>query len=379
MKICLFEWNAGGHHNFYAKAFAEALDPVADVIVAGSNPLLEAMADLPVETHSLGKPRPRPGPEDGLDKATLAERELELLREVITATDPDHAVVLFADPVLRWLAGAPPFPCSISIFIMFATAHFPRAYDLRLTPRERASAIFKEHNIRRWRRRGDAHEIFGLDAEAVKGWQRRRGAAARWLPEPRLEIEPKPVPDAEKHGCFMFGYIDERKGMDRLSAALSSGCQGLELAIQGDVAPEFRPQLETELATLRAGGVTVETDLRRVPYEQAMERMARSRCALLSFGWRPSGSRVLLEAAVARTPVVVGNDSAVGRLVERHGLGRTADPNDPARLREAILALAGDAGAGASYEENLRRYAEELHGERFPREVRAAFGLDRDR
>lgn len=374
MKICLFEWNYGGHHNFYARAFSEALAPVAEVVMAGSDPLLETMADVPVATHSLGEPRPRPGPGPGLDKASLAKRELELLREAIAATEPDHAVVLFADPVLRWLAAAAPFPCGISIFIMFATAHFPRAYDLPLSPRERASALFKELNIRRWRRRADAHEIFGLDAEAVKGWQRRSGAAARWLPEPALEVEPPALPAAEKHGSFMFGYIDERKGMDRLSAALGSDCDGLELSIYGEVVPEFRQQLEAELETMRSGGVVLDTDFRRVPYEQAMERMASARCALLSFGWRPSGSRVLLEAAVARTPVVVGNDSAVGHLVERHGLGRTADPNDPEALREAILALTGDTGL-EGYRENLRRYAEELHGDRFPGEVRAAFGL----
>lgn len=374
MRICLFEWNAGGHHNFYARAFAEALAPVAEVVVAGSDPLLEAMADVEVETHSLGAPRPRPDREPGLDKASLAGREIELLRGAIAATEPDQAAVLFADPVLRWLAAEPPFPCPISIFIMFATAHFPRAYDLPLSPRERASALFKERNIRRWRAREDAHEIFGLDMEAVKRWRRRRGATARWLPEPRLETVPSPRPAAERRGCFMFGYIDERKGMDRLSAALASGCERLELSIYGEVAPEFRQPLEVELEKMRAGGIVLDTDFRRVPYEQAMERMASSRCALLSFGWRPSGSRVLLEAAVARTPVVVGNDSAVGRLVERYGLGRTADPSDPSRLREAILGVVRDDEAGA-YAESQRHYAEELHGDRFPIEVRAAFGL----
>lgn len=375
MKICLFEWNAGGHHDFYANAFAGALASKAEVIVAGPDPLLEKLDSTTIGLHSLGDPRPRPGPEPGLDKASLAKREVELLREAIAATKPEHAVVLFADPVLRWLAGSPPFPCKISIFVMFASAHFPRAHGLPLSLRERASALFKELNIRRWRRRPDAHELFGLDIEAVKGWQARRGAPARWLPEPRLEIDPAPCPTAEKRGCFMFGYIDERKGMDRLAAALSEGCDGLELSAYGAVAPEYRERLEAELAILRAGGIQLDTDLRRVPYADAMARMARSRCALLSFGWRPSGSRVLLEAAVARTPVVVGNDSAVGRLVERHGLGLTADPANPAELREAILVLAEDPQAPDRYAENLRRYAEELHGDRFPVEVRNAFGL----
>ena len=377
MKICLFEWNAGGHHNFYARAFADALASQADVVVAGSDPLLENIDGSAVEAYSLGESRPRPGPEPGRDKTSLAKREIELLREAIAATGADHAVVLFADPVLRWLAAEPPFPCKVSIFIMFANAHFPRAYGLPLSVRERAGAHFKELNIRRWRRRPDAHEIFGLDTEAVKGWQRRRGATARWLPEPRLEVEPELVPPAEKSGCFMFGHIDERKGIDRLVAAFSEGCAGLDLSMYGAVAPEYRQLLDSELAQMRAAGIQLDTDFRRVPYDEAMERMARSRCALLSFGWRPSGSRVLLEAAVARTPVVAGSDSAVGRLVERHGLGLTADPADPAALREAILTLSEDPEAADRHAESLRHYAEDLHGDRFPLEVQSAFGLHR--
>ena len=77
----------------------------------------------------------------------------------------------------------------------------------------------------------------------------------------------------------------------------------------------------------------------------------------------------------AEHPVVIGDDNAVGRLVERHGLGRTADPTDPAALREAILSIAADQGAPARYEESLRRSAEERHGDRFAGEVRGAFGL----
>jgi hypothetical protein len=375
MKVCLFDWNAGGHHNFYARAFAEALRPGAEIVVAGSDPLLATLADLPLNTHSLGAPRPRPGSGDEHDKVGLAERELDLLREAIAVTEPEQAVVLYGDPVLRWLAAAEPFPCKVSIFVMFATAHFPAAYGLRLSPRARLSAEFKEWNIRRWRKRPDAGVLFGLDAEAVAKWNQGHGASARWLPEPPLEVKPAARPAAEKHGCFLFGYFDERKGTDRLAAALGEGCAGLELALFGDVAPEYRDRLDGELSRLEQGGVELETDFRRVPYELAMEKMSRSRCALLSFGWQPSGSRVLLEAAAARTPVVVSGNSPVGKLVERYELGRTADPSDPAALREAILSIAGDREAADRYEDGLRRYAEQLHGERFANEVRQGLGL----
>ena len=163
MKICLFEWNAGGHHNFYARAFAEALAPVPRWLspapsrcwrtsaTPGRDPLAGGRAAA-TRSQSPGSRQGQPG-EAGTRAAARSSRRHK----------PDHAVVLFADPVLRWLAAEPPFPCKISVFIMFATAHFPRAYGLPLSPRERASALFKERNIRRWRRRGDAHEIFGLD------------------------------------------------------------------------------------------------------------------------------------------------------------------------------------------------------------------------
>lgn len=379
MKICLFDWNAGGHHNFYARSFAEALSGSAEVVVAGSEPLLASIEGPSIERYSLGDPRPRPDREDGLDKVSLAKREIELLRAAVADTGPDRAVVLFADPIMRWLAGAKPFRCKISAFVMFATAHFPGAYGLPLTARERASAEFKEWNIRRWRRRPDADVLFGLDAEAVARWERGRGAPARWLPEPPLEVVPPRRPGEEKNGCFLFGYFDERKGMDRITAALSEDCDGLNLALFGEVAPEYRKRLKAELVQLEGAGVRLETDFRRVPYADAMEKMSRSRCALLSFGWRPSGSRVLLEAAAARTPVVVGNDSAVGKLVERHGLGRTAAPADPTALRESILSIALDPEAPTAYEDGLRRYADELHGEHFAPEVRKALGLPVDK
>lgn len=377
MRVCLFEWNAGGHHNFYARAFAEALAPVAEVTVAASDPVLADLGgDLGVDEHSLGDPRPRPGAGVGLDKAALAKREIELLRESVAAVEADHTIVLFADPTLRWLAGMPRLDTRLSIFVMFARAQLPRGYGLPLSPRDRVRARFKEANLSRWRRRPDSHVVFGLDSVAVEGWARKRGAPAHWLAEPRLEVDPPRRPPAERSGCFLFGSIDRRKGVDRLAVALAEGCEGLPLKVFGAPVPDYEEQLQRELAALREAGVELETDLRRVPFAEAMGAMGQARCALLSFGWKEApGSRVLIEAACARTPVVVGEDNVAGKLVERHGLGLTPDPDDPAAIREAILALALDPEAQPRYEENLRRYAEEVHGDRFPGQVRQALGL----
>lgn len=376
MRICLFDWNVGGHHNYYTRATADALAPRAEVVMAASDPVLAGFSNPEVKLHSLGDPRPRPGPEPGLDKATLARRELALMREAIAATEADHLFNLLIDPVLRWMVREPPFDAKISGIVFFATAHLPRAYGLPLTPRERASALFKEWNIRRWRRRPDAHAVFSLDPEAARLWSGKRGAQARWIPEPPLEVTPTPRPASERRGCVLFGYLDERKGIDRLADALSRGCEGLELTMIGEVAPEYRPELERHLARMEAGGVVLDTRLERIPYAETMTAMAASRCALLSFGWKPTMSRVMLEASGARTPVVASGEGPVAKMVERHGLGVAADPTDPVALREAILSLAADEGAQPRYEENLRAYVEDVVGLRSVSTLREAFELE---
>ena len=110
----------------------------------------------------------------------------------------------------------------------------------------------------------------------------------------------------------------------------AKGCDGpraLDLRRSGARVPRAARQRAGEACGRRACGSTPTSAA--CPTSRRWRGWRSSRCALLSFGWRPSGSRVLLEASVARTPVVVGNDSAVGRLVERHGLGRHSRPRRP--------------------------------------------------
>lgn len=374
MKICLFNWNSEGHHDLHAHAFAEALAPVAEVTVAGPDPLLERLGDLPVRRYSLGDSRPRMDSADN-NKSALARQEIELLRTAIQASDADHALVLYADPIMRWLAWTKRFKAQLSVFVMFSQAHFPKAYGLPLSRRERLRAEFKEAIIQRWRLRRDSHVIFGLDEAAVAKWRRAPGAQPIWLPEPPIDFKPQPVAPAEREGALLFGYMDERKGIDRLATALSNGAEGTRIALAGDVAPEYRNKLLTHIETMRRGGAVVDADLRRLAYSEAMSRLAASRCSLLSFGWRPSGSRVLVEAANVRTPVIVSDRSAVGSLVTKHGLGLAVDPTDPSAIRKAIQRFSNDPWIGPEFEAGLQTFAEEIHGTRFASTVRKAFGL----
>lgn len=375
MKVLLFDWNRGGHHAEFAKTFAAALHPGAEVVLAAPDQTLENVSDATVETISLGQGRPRAAAGDGGSKAELADAELDLIDESVRRVRPDHLVLLWADPVLRWLLKRPPLPTAVSLYLFFAQLHYPRVYKTRLPPRERAGALFKEANVLRWMRRSDAHALFGFDPIAAQRWSRYPRANTYYLPEPPLNYQPQPRIIEEKDGCVVFGYLDARKGIDRVAQALSPGAEGLHLHLNGEVAPEYQAQLQEEIALFRSAGAEVETRLERLPYKEALDRLAAARVALLAFGWAPPGSRVLLEAASGGTPVVGSNQGAVGHLIREHGLGRTVDPDDAVGMRAAILELALDPSAPRRYAENLRRYADKLNANQARREIRRALGL----
>jgi glycosyltransferase involved in cell wall biosynthesis len=376
MRICLFDWNEGGHHAEVAKAFAAALQPGAEVVLAAADPTLESVGDTPAETFSLGAARPRPESGDAeRSKSELAERELDLVEDVVRQVEPDHLVLLWADPVLRWLLRRPPLPTAVSLYVAFARLHYPRRFRTPLGLKGWASALYKEMSLLRWSRRRDAHALFALDPLAAERWRRYPGVRAYGLDETPLNHLPKSIPADEKEGCILFGHMDERKGVDLIAAALAEGCEGLGLRIYGEPVAEFEDRLQEEIGRMRDGGVEVDARLRRLPYEEAMEGMARSRAALLSFGWVPAGSRVLLEAAAAGTPAIGSTQGAVGYLIRSHGLGVTVDPGDARALRTAIQDLALGPDAPQRYAERLRAYARRLDGEAYRREVRRAFGL----
>lgn len=376
VRICLFDWNHGGHHAEFAKAFATALRPGAEVVLAAPQITLDSVGDLPATMRSLGEGRPRPqAGGNGTSKAELANAELDLIESLVTEIEPDHLVLLWADPVLRWLLKRPSLPTAVSLYLFFARLHYPRAYDAPLSAKDRLGAILKEANVARWLRRSDAHALFGFDPLAARRWARYSGANAYYLPEPPLNYRPEPRPSQDRAGCILFGYLDERKGIDLITSAVEDSCEGLRLKLQGEPAPEYAEQLKRQIERMRAAGVLVETRLERLAYEEALDSLAGANAALLSFGWVPPGSRVLLEAASCGTPVIGSSVGAVGHLIRNNNLGLAVDPTDPVSLRRAIQEMAIEPICRDRYAEGLRSYASRLNENAFRKEIRRAFSL----
>ncbi len=384
MRFCLFDWNEAGHNPLYMKSFAEALLPNSEVVLAAPDKALERIPLDGVETRPLGGQRPQPTETPGtferdgelLDKSAVAEEELALIDEVCAEANPDQLVIMHADPVLRWLATRRRrFPFGHSICVFQARAHYRSAYGTRLPLGERARAQFQDFNVRRWQRRPDAHTAFALDRVAAERWSKRRGAAARWLPEPPIPVTVKPLPEAERVGCILFGRLAPRKGLDLLAGALEQDADGFQVTVAGEVEPGYEQDLAAQLARMREHGIEVRDRTGRLSDEKVMRELASARCAVLPYRFHAGTSRVLTEAAAVGTPVVAPNHGLVAHLVREYEIGLAVDPTDAAALRSAVLRIGRDPGGFGMYRTNLQRYTEEFGGGAFRREIRAAFGL----
>src|SRR5262245_49124289 len=113
MRFCLFDRNEKGHNPLYMKSVAEALLPDSEVVLAAPDRALERIDLAEVQTRALGGARPQPATRRGtferdgqvLHKSEVAAEELELVDTVCREVQPDHLVMMHADPVLRWLVG----------------------------------------------------------------------------------------------------------------------------------------------------------------------------------------------------------------------------------------------------------------------------------
>ena len=374
MRIALFDWVGGGHHPIYLSRFAEALGANAEVVVAAPDETLHQFVDDSIRAMSLGDPRPHiaPGRAFDADGRRILRKEIQLLERVVDDSDPDHLVHLYADSLLPYLVRRPRFRASVSVLLFYPRSHYPKAYQTPLRLGERARATAKDLLIAAWRRRTDSHALLMLDEEAARRWRLRRGVAAHWIPEPPVSITLGDLDAGERKGCIVYGALAERKGVDLVAQAVALAPVPLHITIAGESNAAFLPRLNALAASMRGAGATVELHLHRHTETEGLRALAGARCALLPYPWHDGMSRVLLEACVVGTPVIVHDRGLLGHLVRRHELGRAVDCRDPGALRHAMLELT-DETASARYGDALAHFASRYSRERFEQAVLGVF------
>lgn len=342
-RVLLFDWTAGGHHTIYLRRFAEVLRGVAEPVIAAPPATIDLLSDMGCELHVLPDSRPELDPEQPTrpQLTRFADRELDHLTASVRATAPGRIVHMYGDPVMRRLVRRPPFPVPVWPIVFFPQAHYQSRLGTRLRPMERLAAEFRDHLVRRWRRRADAGGVLTLDPVAAAGWSGRRGAPAVWLPEPPVG---NGAPTERIFDLVVYGALSRHKGLGWIADAIALDGHGLRILLAGSVSPEITEALGPLVDRMRRAGAEVETRFRRHDEGEGLTALASARCAVLAYPRHRGTSRVMLEAAAMRTPVVANDFGLLGHLVRTHGLGVTVDCARPAELAAAIRTAAGLAG-----------------------------------
>lgn len=355
MRVLIFDWEEGGHHEVYVERFARALGARAEVVAAAPSVVLETLDDsLAVERVDLGPSRPEKGSlrtRPGLDR-----REMALFEQAIRSSGATHALHLFADHLLPAFAVRGRFDVPVSLLLLRPRAHYAR-FAPALTGRERAMGAIYELLLSRFRRRPDAHSVFTLDPVAAAAWASRPGAPARWMPEPW--IEPGPLQEGPRDGCVLYGYLSARKGIERLARAVEFVRPGTRVVLAGVAAPDYEEELAGLCAAMSRSGARVER-VGEIDESEAQRILGQARVAVLPYLRHVGMSRVLIEAACAGTPVLADHFGLVGHLAGEWGLGHSVDTDDPRAFAAALDAATGDAAHPDGAE--LRRTAEALCG-----------------
>jgi hypothetical protein len=375
MKILLFDWHSGGHHELYIRRFAEALRTDAEVVAAVPESSAARLGDAPLETLSLGSARPAVDTSRHFNAATrrAGRREVDLFRTAIRDSGAQLAVHLFADGIVRWLVQEPPFEARLVLCLFRPRRHYPKEFATPLSVKGRAAAGTFETLVSRWRRRSDAHAVLTLDEVAAQRWARRPGAPAHWLPEPWVEwAEPQSLrPWEQRRGCALFGALTERKGIELLAAAIRHAPSPPAVILAGEVGPGYEDRLREQVRQMEAAGAEVELRPRWHSEEEGLGVLGRVRCAVMPYQDHFGMSRVLVEAATVATPVAVHANGLLAHLVRTHRLGLAVDCTDAGAFARALEDLTA-ADAPAARPQALRRFAERYSRAAFERALHVA-------
>ncbi|MGH3001565.1 MAG: glycosyltransferase [Gaiellaceae bacterium] len=376
MRILLFDWYSGGHHEGYLEAFANALVARHEVVVAAPPASAAAAARAGVEFQPIEKVSPTVDTAQRLSRNRVRTLglELDLLATATERARADHVVHMFADSALRRLARRR-LDRPTTLVLFRPRAHWRALGGLPPTLGERSVGTAYELALARWRRRAEAHAILTLDELAARRWSRMRGAPAYWLPEPpvaRVELPP-----TARGGAILFGSIAERKGIQHLAGAFRKGGCGVSLTLVGALDPAFTGRFDVLVEELRRSGVELDLRLHHHEERAALALLSAAQVAVLPYVGHVGMSRVLLEAAACGTPVVAHDSGLLGHLVRTRNLGAAVDCRDPSALAAAIRGFLGDPGAPERHAAALRDFAAGYDSDRFADAVLAPFDTAR--
>ncbi|MFD1144046.1 glycosyltransferase [Larkinella insperata] len=374
-KILLFDTIIDGHHADYLTHLIRYwVDKrlAGELIVVTQQAFQPCFQDLTDGQPGAGNVRFVPiSPSDieavhGASMLTRSFKEWNLLLKYVQTYQPTHALLMYFDlfQLATWLGRSAPCPIS--------GIYFRPDFHYKQNPGFKAqlNGFRKKVTLKGALRQATLANVFCLDHSAVEGLRQLSPAAKIWpLADPveSYTLTPAEVGalrtklgiESGRQVFLLFGYLDERKGIEPLLEAVkelpADRQKAVCLVLAGPVQPAFQEKIERKLAEV-GDLVQVVRVFREIKGREIQLFFELADYALALYQKHVGMASVVVRAAVSRKPVLASDYGYLGHLVQSEQLGAVADTTEPSAIRAMVeRVLAGKIPYSA---ENLQKLAD---------------------
>lgn len=282
----------------------------------------------------------------GASMLTRSFKEWNLVIKYIHQYQPTHALLMYFDifQLATWLGRSAPCPIS--------GIYFRPDFHYKLNPgfKARLNGFRKKVTLKGVLRQRSLANVFCLDHSAVEGLRQLSPAVKIWpLADPVASYEITPAEVAQLRAdlhikpnrqiLLLFGHLDERKGIEPLLEAVkempNEQQNALCLVLAGPIQPDFREQIERELAEVGAQVQLVRV-FREIKGREIQVFFELADYALALYQRHVGMASVVVRAAVSGKPLLASDYGYLGHLVQAEQLGAVADTTSPAAIRALL-------------------------------------------
>ncbi|RAK01983.1 glycosyltransferase involved in cell wall biosynthesis [Larkinella arboricola] len=354
-KILLFDTIIDGHHADYLTHLIRYWvdnQRVGELIVVTQQAFQPYFQDLTDQQAGATNVRFVPIPASDVETVhrasmlTRSFKEWNLLLKYIHAYQPTHALLMYFDlfQLATWLGRSAPCPIS--------GIYFRPDFHYKQNPGFKAqlNGLRKKVTLKGALRQRSLANVFCLDHSAVEGLRQLSPAANIWpLADPvesysitpteigNLRTELRIEPDRQIF--LLFGYLDERKGIEPLLDALKelpvTEQKAICLVLAGPVQPDFQEKIEQKIGAV-GGPVQIVRVFREIKGREIQLFFELADYALALYQKHVGMASVVVRAAVSRKPVLASDYGYLGHLVQSEQLGAVADTTSPSAIRALL-------------------------------------------
>lgn len=267
---------------------------------------------------------------------------------------PSHGLLMYFDVFQVGLIGTWSAPCSVSGVYFRPDFHYStNGWKARL------NAFRKKWMLKQILKKTFVKALFSLDKSAVEIIS-KFGGNTKVLsisdPVKSFELSPQSVNDlreslglmAGRKTFLLFGFLDDRKGIEKLISALDlleeSDFEQIQIIIAGAIEASYRQKIEVLLATLPTS-VVIKTVFEEIKGADIQRYFAISDFVLALYQHHVGMSQILVRAAIAQKPLIASDFGLMGQIVNEKCLGITTDSSDPEAIATVIgTVLSGNIG-----------------------------------